>query len=69
MAYQMVSTIPFITGAIRRLHDVNRTGWFMLLILIPFVGWVALVVLLCTASNPETNKFGENPYEKGYYHL
>ena len=67
--YQLISSIPFITGAIRRLHDVNRSGWFMLLMLIPFFGWVALAMLLCSASNPETNKFGENPYEEGYYHL
>ena len=54
---------------IRRLHDMGKTGWFMLLAFIPFIGWVALAMMLCTASNPEANRFGENPYEEGYYHL
>lgn len=69
MAYQIITIVPFFTGAIRRLHDVNKSGRFMFLLCIPFIGWVALVMLLCTASNPESNKFGENPYEEGYYHL
>lgn len=69
MIYQIVTTVPFVTGAIRRLHDIGKTGWFMLLAFIPFIGWVALAMMLCTASNPEANRFGENPYEEGYYHL
>ena len=69
MIYQIVTTVPFVTGAIRRLHDMGKTGWFMLLAFIPFIGWVALAMMLCTASNPEANRFGENPYEEGYYHL
>ena len=69
MIYQIVTTVPFVTGAIRRLHDIGKPGWFMLLAFIPFIGWVALAIMLCTASNPETNRFGENPYEEGYYHL
>lgn len=69
MFYQIVTSIPFVTGAIRRLHDMGKSGWFMLLAFIPMIGWVALAMMLCTASNPETNRFGENPYEEGYYHL
>ena len=69
MVYQIVSAVPLFTGAMRRLHDANWSGWFMLLLLIPFFGWVALAVMLTVASNPETNKYGENPYEEGYYHL
>lgn len=69
MIYQVVTVIPFVTGAIRRLHDTGKSGWFALLLLIPIFGWVALVMMLCGASNPETNRFGKNPYERGYYHL
>ena len=50
MIYQIVTTVPFVTGAIRRLHDMGKTGWFMLLAFIPFIGWVALAMMLCTAS-------------------
>ena len=69
MAYQLISSIPFITGAIRRLHDVNKSGKWMLLACIPILGWYALIIMLMTASNPDENQFGENPYEPGYYHL
>lgn len=66
IAYQTITTVPFVTGAIRRLHDVNKSGWFMLLSLVPFFGWIALAMLLCTASTPDRNRFGDSPYERGF---
>jgi uncharacterized membrane protein YhaH (DUF805 family) len=44
--------LPQIAAAIRRMHDVGRSGWF---ILVPIYN----LVLLCTASNPGTNKYGD----------
>ena len=52
--------LPSIAVAVRRLHDTNRSGWMLLITLIPLVGiWV--IVLLCFASDKGTNRFGENP--------
>ena len=52
--------LPSIAVAVRRLHDTNRSGWMMLILLIPLVGiWV--LVLLCFASDKGTNRFGKNP--------
>ena len=44
--------LPFIAVAIRRMHDVGKSGWFYL---IPFYD----IVLLCTPSNPGSNKYGD----------
>lgn len=68
-AYYVVSMVPFFTASCRRLHDGNYSNWFQLLWLVPIIGWAVLFILLMWASNPETNKFGMNPYEAGYYHL
>ena len=40
----LVTLIPSLAVSVRRLHDINRTGWWLLLLLIPFLGWIVLVV-------------------------
>lgn len=52
--------IPNIAIGIRRLHDTNKSGWWILLGLIPFLGWIVLIVFYATDSGPE-NKYGSNP--------
>ena len=46
------SGVPLLAVAVRRLHDAGRSGWWYLVQLVPFVGPVWLVVLLCSASVP-----------------
>lgn len=53
--------IPSLAVAVRRLHDVGKSGWFYLLCLIPLIGWIWLIVLYCTPGNAEANQYGENP--------
>ena len=50
--------VPSIAVGIRRLHDTDKTGWFLLLPIIPLVGWIILIVLMVMASDPGPNKFG-----------
>ncbi|MCP8899811.1 DUF805 domain-containing protein [Gilvimarinus xylanilyticus] len=52
--YSLVLLIPGISAGVRRLHDSGRSGWWMLLCLIPVIGWIALIVLLAmpTQSAP-----------------
>ena len=50
--------VPSIAVGIRRLHDTDKTGWFLLLPIIPLVGWIILLVLMALASDPGPNKFG-----------
>ena len=53
--------IPNISVTARRLHDINRSGWWQLLWFIPLLGWIPLLIWNCTKSNETTNKFGDNP--------
>lgn len=56
----IVSLLVFLLS-IRRLHDTGRSGWWVLISLIPFVGAIILLVFLCMASEPVDNRFGEVP--------
>ena len=52
--------IPQIAVGVRRLHDINKSGWMYLLMLIP-LGNLFLFVLFCFNSDKEDNRFGPNP--------
>jgi uncharacterized membrane protein YhaH (DUF805 family) len=52
--------LPSIAVAIRRLHDTSRTGWWILIGLIPIVGWIVLIVFYVQDSHPD-NKYGPSP--------
>jgi len=53
--------LPTIAVSVRRLHDTNRSGWFMLLGLIPIVGGIILLIFFTQDSKPGPNRFGPNP--------
>ena len=59
--YILAVIIPGIAVAIRRLHDVGKSGWFSLVILIPVVGLIWLLVLFCREGCDGENKYGSNP--------
>lgn len=52
--------LPSLAVAVRRLHDTDRTGWWLLLGFIPFAGLV-LLVFYCLDSKPGDNQYGPNP--------
>ncbi len=56
--YTLGSLIPSLAIAVRRLHDTDRSGWWLLIEFIPLVGWIILLVFLCQASTAGTNRFG-----------
>jgi uncharacterized membrane protein YhaH (DUF805 family) len=62
--YSLLIFIPSLAVLLRRLHDSGNTGWYLFLLLIPILGWIWLLVLLCIESEPGPNKWGENP--KGF---
>jgi uncharacterized membrane protein YhaH (DUF805 family) len=53
--------IPGIAIAVRRLHDLDRTGWWILLWFIPIVGWIILLIWFCTKGTDGPNRFGPDP--------
>ncbi|MCX7549610.1 DUF805 domain-containing protein [Xanthomarina sp. F2636L] len=63
--YSLVIFVPSLAVAVRRLHDIGKSGWYYLLILLPIIGWIWLIVLFATDSQPGPNKWGNNPKEIG----
>ena len=61
--YSLAVLVPSIAFAVRRLHDIGKSGWWFLIILIPLVGAIWLIVLLCTDSQAGENEWGANPKE------
>jgi uncharacterized membrane protein YhaH (DUF805 family) len=61
LIYALGVMLPGIGVTIRRLHDTNRTGWWLLLILIPLIGPVVLLIFTILDSDPEENQYGPNP--------
>ena len=57
--YSLIILIPSLSLVVRRLHDINKSGWTYLLILIPIVGGIVMLVLLCTDSVDENNRYDE----------
>jgi uncharacterized membrane protein YhaH (DUF805 family) len=58
--YGLSSTIPAFAVAVRRLHDIGKSGWFLLLNFIPLIGAIVLLVWLCRDSDSD-NQYGPNP--------
>ena len=59
--YSLAVFIPSLAVAVRRLHDLGKSGWFMLLVLIPIIGWIWLFVLMVTEGNYGPNQYGADP--------
>ena len=62
---EIVVTIYFMilgtSAAVRRLHDTDHSGWYLLLSLIPIIGWIWLFVLYVTKGTEGENRFGPDP--------
>lgn len=53
--------LPNLATAARRLHDTNRSGWWLLIGLVPLVGAIVLLVFLVQDSTPGVNQYGPSP--------
>lgn len=61
VVYCVVVILPLMALMVQRLHDINKSGWWMLLMLLPVIGWIALMVLWALKGQAEDNQFGSNP--------
>ncbi|MDQ9027570.1 MULTISPECIES: DUF805 domain-containing protein [Acinetobacter calcoaceticus/baumannii complex] len=57
----LVTLIPNIAVNVRRLHDIDRSGWWMLIALVPIVGVLLLLFWAAQEGNPTANQYGESP--------
>ena len=61
MLYALGVFIPSLAVAVRRLHDTNRSGWWLLIGLIPVIGLIVLIVFFVQDSDKVDNDYGANP--------
>ncbi len=59
--YCLAVLIPSIAVGVRRLHDTNRSGWWLLINLVPCFGPIIFLVFAVQDSQPGENRFGPNP--------
>lgn len=56
--YTVLVFLPLWAVQFRRLHDTDRSAWWLLLLLIPIVGWLIILAFNCQDGTPGTNRFG-----------
>ena len=61
LLYNLLILIPSLAVAVRRLHDIGKSGWMLFIGLIPLVGAIWLLILLLRDSEAGENKYGPNP--------
>jgi uncharacterized membrane protein YhaH (DUF805 family) len=59
--YGLALIIPSIAVGVRRLHDTSRSGWWILIGLVPIVGFIILIVFFALDGDPGPNRFGPPP--------
>ena len=60
--YVLAILVPSIAVSIRRMHDIGRSGWWVLISLVPFIGSIWYIVLAALPSQLGPNQYGPNPY-------
>lgn len=64
MLYGLFVLVPFLAVSVRRLHDTGKTGWMLLIAIIPILGALWLIVLFVTEGTRGTNMYGPDPKAK-----
>ncbi|AYN27754.1 MULTISPECIES: DUF805 domain-containing protein [Buttiauxella] len=59
--YGLLIFLPYWAVQFRRLHDTDRSAWWLLLIFIPIVGWLIILAFNCQNGTPGENKYGSDP--------
>ena len=59
--YALAVLLPSIAVAMRRLHDTDRSGFWLLLMIIPILGWLVLLIFYCLEGTSGDNKYGPDP--------
>jgi uncharacterized membrane protein YhaH (DUF805 family) len=59
--FLLATLIPSLAVMVRRFHDQDKSGWFVLLSFIPFVGGIIVLVFMCLPGTPGPNQYGPDP--------
>ena len=59
--YGLAVLIPGLAVSVRRLHDTDRSGWWLLIVLIPLIGAIVILVFMVQDSKLGENQYGSNP--------
>lgn len=59
--YSLGVVVPALAVSVRRLHDTDRSGWWILIGLIPVIGTIWFIVLTVLDGQPEENRYGADP--------
>ena len=62
--YSLAVLVPSIAVFVRRLHDIDRTGWWLLIAFIPLIGVIVLLVFTLLDSTPGDSRYGPNPNDE-----
>jgi uncharacterized membrane protein YhaH (DUF805 family) len=63
-AYSLAVFLPSIAVTVRRLHDTDRSGWWLLIAFVPCIGAIALLLMMVCDSDSGRNRYGVNPKPK-----
>lgn len=61
MLASLAESLAMLSMGVRRLHDTNKSGWFMFISFVPMIGGIILLVFFCTKGDEAANNYGE-PY-------
>ena len=54
----LVMLLPYVSATVKRLHDINKSGYWFLCVLVPVFGWIYLFILCIESGKVEANKYG-----------
>lgn len=61
--YLLATLLPSLAVTVRRLHDTDRSGWWILVYWLPFLGPIFLLVFTVLPGTPGDNSFGSDPLD------
>lgn len=61
LIWSLINLLPGISVGVRRLHDLDKSGWWLLIALVPLVGAILLIVWFASEGTRQGNQYGDDP--------